>query len=141
MSVTHAMTSGYVDTSSDGNPISQTRSPTGKETALKENPWSSWSVRPTASFTPPWHGGNEGFVTIATVNHTAAITHTVATPTSVLLDTATRALSWRAPGRATSLHLPAAVQSLGERDLVGILEVPADRETAREPRDGDAERL
>ena len=37
-----------------------------------------------------------------------------------------------------ALHLPSAGEGPAEGDLVGVLEVPADGEPAREPRDADA---
>ena len=40
-----------------------------------------------------------------------------------------------------SLHLPARLQRAAERDLVGELEVAAHRQSARDARDLDAERL
>jgi hypothetical protein len=39
---------------------------------------------------------------------------------------------------ADALHLPAARERATEGDLVGVLEVPADGEPAREPRDADS---
>jgi hypothetical protein len=45
-----------------------------------------------------------------------------------------RFLAWRADG----LELPATSEGASEGDFVGVLEVPADRETTREPGDADA---
>ena len=41
-------------------------------------------------------------------------------------------------GREDPSHLSAARERAPESDLVGVFEVPADREAAREPRDADA---
>src|SRR5215475_3320023 len=41
----------------------------------------------------------------------------------------------------TCLECSAALEGPAERDLVGVLQVPPDRQAAREPRDGDAHRL
>src|SRR6185436_7485897 len=75
---------------------------------------------------------------MAAATHTTPIAKTIAQPI-VGLESATPALSPRVPGRATSLHLPAALQRLGEGDLVRVLEVSTDRESASQPRDGDAQ--
>ena len=45
---------------------------------------------------------------------------------------------WLARRVERALHFAPARERAPERDLVGVLEVPADREAARQPRDADA---
>jgi hypothetical protein len=108
--------------------------------AYRRSPWVGALAAATGTLllTDAWfdvilesHGSEEGtalFEALVFELPAAAVCFWIAYRTERLLA--------RFVGRA--LHLPPAGERAAESDLVGVLEVPADGEPAREPRDPDA---